>query len=110
MKKDLATGTPIPLMDFRKVLEYGEPVVCLPPGRVAFSPGPMVDTLREKLKDFTDNDYIVSVGDPTAIFVAAMIASDINRGKVKALKWDKISRRYIAVDIDIHYRTRKESV
>lgn len=106
MKRDPGSGVMVPVMDFRKVLEYGDPVVCLPTGRVSLSPGPMIDNLREKLKDFTDDDYIVSVGDPTAIFAAAMVASDINNGRVKALKWDKDSRQYIVVQIDIYYRTR----
>ncbi len=109
MKRDRDSGTMIPVMDFRKVLEYGDPIVCLPTGRVSLSPGPMIDNLRDKLKDFTDNDYIVSVGDPTAIFAAAMVASDINNGRVKALKWDKDAKQYIVVQIDIHHRTRKEN-
>lgn len=107
MKRDHSTGAMAPLMDFRKVLEYGDPVVCLPPGRVSLSPGPMIDTLREKLRNFTDNDYIVSAGDPTAIFAAAMVLCDINCGRVKALKWDKEARRYIEVQIDIYHRTRR---
>lgn len=109
MKRDHSSGQMVPLMDFRKVLEYGEPVVCLPTGRVSLSPGPMIDALREKLRNFSDDDYIVSVGDPTAIFAAAMIASELNCGRVKALKWDKEMRQYIVVQLDIHFRTRKEN-
>lgn len=109
MKRDHITGQMIPVMDFRKVLEYGEPVVCLTSGRVGLTPGPTIDTLRDKLRSFTDEDYIVSVGDPTGIFAAAMILGDINNGKCKLLKWDKESRRYICVQMDIHYRTRKEN-
>lgn len=108
VKFDSATGQMVPVMDFRKVVQYGEPVVCLPNGRVSLSPGPTIDALRDKLKDYCDDDYIVSVGDPTAIFVAAMVLGDLNRGKCNLLKWDKQSKGYIKVEIDIHYRTRKE--
>jgi hypothetical protein len=97
----------VPVMDFRKVLDYGDPVVCLPTGRISLSPAPMIDALRDKLKNFSDNDYIVSVGDPTAIFAAAMVASEINCGRVNALKWDKEARQYIVVQLDIHHRTRR---
>lgn len=100
-------GVPVPIMDFRRVLEYGDPVVLLPNGRVSLSPGPTIDTLTEALKTYTDEDYIVSVGDPTAIFTAAMIVGDRNNGKCNILKWDRVSRRYIKVVVDIHYRTRK---
>lgn len=98
----------VPIMDFRPVLEYGEPVICLPPGRVGFTPGPTIDNLREILRDITPDDFLVSVGDPTAMFVAAMIVGDLNNGICKMLKWDKNSKRYIEVNIDIHYRTRGE--
>lgn len=99
--------TMVPVMDFRRVLDYGDPVVCLPPGRVSLTPGPTIDALVEALKTYTDDDYIVSVGDPTAIFAAAMVVGDRNNGKVNMLKWDKTSKQYIKVVIDIHYRTRK---
>lgn len=108
VKHDPISGQMVPVMDFRKVLQYGEPIICLPNGRVSLSPGPTIDALRTKLKDFTDDDYIVSVGDPTAIFVAAMVLGDLNRGKCNLLKWDKQSKQYIKVEIDIHHRTRKD--
>jgi len=96
-----------PLMDFRKVLEYGEPVICLPPGKVSLSPGPTIDMLREKLRNYGDNDYIVSVGDPSAIFIAAMLVGELNRGCCKLLKWDRESKRYIEVRVDLHHHRRK---
>ena len=108
LKYDPISGQMVPVMDFRKVLEYGEPVVCLPGGRVSLSPGPTIDALRNKLKDYTDGDYLVSVGDPSAIFIAAMVIGDINRGKCNLLKWDKQSKQYIKVEVDVHYRTRKD--
>ena len=101
-------GVTQPVMDFRKVLEYGEPVVCLPSGRVSLTPGPTIDALRESLKGYTDDDYIVSVGDPSAIFIAAMVLGDLNRGCCNLLKWDKIAKKYIKVSIDLNYR-RKEN-
>lgn len=100
-------NNPVPVMDFRKVLEYGDPVVCLPNGRVAFSPGPTIDALKEKLKNITDDDYLVSVGDPTAIFAAAMVAGYYNNGRVNCLKWDKVSKRYVVVKLDIHHHLKK---
>ena len=108
LKKD-NSGNMSPVMDFRKVLDYGDPVILLPNGRIGFTPGPTVDTLRDKLRDYTDNDYIVSVGDPTAIFIAAMVVGELNNGKCNLLKWDKDSKQYICVHVDTYYRTRKEN-
>ena len=107
MKRDQESGAMIPIMDFRKVLDYSDPIVCLPNGRVSLTPGPTIDALRNKLKDFSDDDYIVSVGDPSAIFITAMVAGQMNRNRCKLLKWDKDSRRYIEIQIDLNYRTRQ---
>lgn len=101
LRKDHVSGQMVPVMDFRPVLEYGEAIVCLKSGRIALSPAPMIDSLKEVLKDFSDDDYLVAVGDPSAIAAAASICSNNNRGKFKLLKWDKESRRYISVAINI---------
>ena len=106
LKRDLSTGEMIPTMDFRKVLDYGDPVVLLNSGRVSLSPGPTVDMLRDKLRNFTDEDFLVSVGDPSAIFIAAMVVGEVNRGRCQLLKWDKNSKQYITVQIDLHHHRR----
>lgn len=92
----------VPVMDFRPVAVYGDPVICLPPGPMGLSPYPTKERLREVLRDFSDDDYLVPVGDPSAMFLAAMIVGDINRGRCKVLKWDRDTRSYIAVELDIH--------
>lgn len=104
MRRDSVSGQMVPVMDFRKVLEYGDPEVCLPTGKVALSPAPTVYQLRDKLRNFSDDDYLVAVGDPSAIAIAAVIACENNLGRMKLLKWDKDMRRYILVQIDIHNR------
>ena len=109
LRRDRETGEFVPAMDFRKVLPYGDPVVLLNSGPVSLTPGITIDRLWEKLKDFTDEDYLVPVGDPSAMFIAAQIAGYQTNGKCKVLKWDKLSREYIEVSYDIHYRTRKEN-
>ena len=44
------------------------------------------------------------MGDPAVIGLACVIASDINAGAYKVLKWDRIEKDYYAVDIDINQR------
>lgn len=92
------------LMNFAKAAKWGEPVVCLGSGPVALSPYPTKEALRECLRDFSDDDYIICVGDPSLIFMAAMIAGDVNRGRAKILKWDKELKDYLLVDVNIHQR------
>ena len=105
-KRDEA-GNLVPLMDFSALSEYGEKVVCLPPGRVSLTPGPTVDILTEVLRNFTDDDYIVSVGDPSAIFIAAMVVGRQNRHRCKLLKWDKDKRKYICIQVDLNHRVNQ---
>jgi len=50
---------------------------------------PMVTQLRQKLQNFSDADYLLATGDPSAIAVAASIAAEFNRGQYKLLKWNE---------------------
>lgn len=50
--------------------------------------------LSEVLKTFCEDDFILAVGDPVAIAAAVLIAGDRTGGKVKLLKWDRISSAY----------------
>lgn len=102
MRRDRTTGNLVPVMDFRKALEYGELVVCLPSGRVGLTPGPMIRQLNEVLHDFNDDDYLLAAGDPSAIAVAGAVVARNNVGRFKMLKWDKDQRQYIRVDINLN--------
>ena len=84
---------------------YGDLKVLLPSNtNIVLSPGPTIRRLRSKLKEFNDSDYLLLMGDPAVIGLACVIASDINAGAYKVLKWDRIEKDYYAVDIDIHQR------
>jgi len=89
----------VPTMNLDPAQRYGTLQVLLPPaaGRVAI--GQITDVLRERLKNFSDRDYIVAVGDPSLIVATALIAAAKTGGKVNLLKWDRITSDYIAVEI-----------
>ena len=63
--------------------------------------GPLTFELQKHLKDFNDNDYLLLIGDPAIIGVCCAIAADINNGKFKVLKWDRIDRKYYDLEIDL---------
>lgn len=84
--------------------EYGEIQILLPPGQIVYSPGPSMARLRIKLKNFGDEDYLLCIGDPVAIAMAAMVASHVNNGKVKFLKWDRQETKYIPINTNLHGR------
>jgi len=70
--------------------------------QIIFSPGPLVYKLRQGLKNFTAEDYLLLTGDPAIIGVACSIVSDITNGKYKLLKWDKQERKYYPIEINLY--------
>jgi hypothetical protein len=92
-----------PYVNVLSAQEYGEIVLLFESGQqIMFSPQPAIKKLRRKLKDFDDKDHLLMMGDPAAMGIACCVASDINRGKFKILKWDKLQKRYYSVGVDIY--------
>ena len=83
--------------------QYGQFKFLLPEfSQIIFSPGPLVYKLRQGLKDFTKEDYLLLTGDPAIIGVACSIVSDITNGKYNLLKWDKQERKYYPIEINLY--------
>lgn len=83
-------------------LDFGEIEIVLPGNaQVAFSVAPTVARIQRKLANFTDEDYLLFIGDPTAIGIISAVAASKNHGRYKCLKWDKIERRYIPIQVDL---------
>tara|TARA_R100001530_G_scaffold2531_2_gene4122 strand:+ start:1102 stop:1497 length:396 start_codon:yes stop_codon:yes gene_type:complete len=81
--------------------QYGKLNFLLPElSQIIFSPGPLIFKLREKLKNFSQKDYLLLTGDPAIIGVACSIVSDITNGKYNLLKWDKQERKYYPIEIN----------
>lgn len=57
--------------------------------------------LRAKMKDYCDDDYLLMVGSPTLMAIVALVAAEVNDGKVRLLYWRREQRRYVVVDIDM---------
>ena len=98
-------GTKIgaPKINIIGATQYGQLKVLLPENsQIILSPAYVISTLKQKLKDYKSNDYLLLTGDPAIIGVACSIVSDITNGKYKLLKWDKQERRYYPVEIDLY--------
>mgnify|MGYP000622126402 CR=1 FL=1 len=57
--------------------------------------------IKQELKEFSDDDYLLLIGDPAIIAVCGAIAAKNNRGKFKVLKWDRNDKRYYDLEIDL---------
>lgn len=88
-------------IDLSPAAEYGEIEVLLSHSQSLLAPVPTVRKLREKLENFSDNDYILPVGDPVLMSTVATVASFFNHGRIKYLKWDRIQRKYLVIQVDI---------
>ena len=94
-------GIARPLFNLNPAREFGQISVLLPSGQVMLHPIPMVRELQKKLKDFCDDDYILPIGDPSAIAVASIVATKNNCGRFKMLKWDRKAGAYDVIEITI---------
>ena len=82
---------------------YGEFKFLLPEfSQMIFSPGPLIYKLRQGLKNFAEEDYLLLTGDPAIIGVACSIVSDITNGKYNLLKWDKQEKKYYPIAINLY--------
>ena len=85
--------------------KFGELELLLPEGaQIVLSAGPTVRRLRHKLRNFNDDDYLLLIGDPSAIGIACAIAATNNIGRFKCLKWDKREYKYYPVEVNLNER------
>ena len=88
--------------NIRSAEKFGDLKVVLPDNKqIVLSSGPLTFKLKHELKDFNDNDYLLLMGDPAIIALAGAVASDVNGGKFKVLKWDRDEKQYYDIEIDL---------
>ena len=91
-----------PKIDITPALKYGQIKIMFPRlKQMQFSPGPMVMEIKNSLKDFTTDDFLLLYGDPAIIGVVCAVASDITNGKFKLLKYDRRQFSYYAIELNI---------
>lgn len=100
-KYDAATRLWVPSINLDPARQHGELVVMLPPNANRLHISPLIVALREQMKDFGPEDYVVAVGDPSLIAAAACIAAKKTGGLLRVLKWDRQSGSYIAVEAQV---------
>lgn len=91
-----------PKFNILPAAEYGELKTLLPPGQITLATAPTIRVLREKLRSFSDSDFLLAIGDPIAIGLSVAVAASFNSGKIKMLKWDRQEHRYYAIEADLN--------
>jgi len=92
----------VPNRNLVPATKYGILEVLLPHHDVFLDSVTPVKTLRRKLENFSDDDYILLIGDPVAIALSSMVASEVNDGRIQFLKWDKATGTYYIVKVEIN--------
>lgn len=100
-KYDPATKLWVPTINLDPAHTFGEIVVMLPPNANRLHISPLIVALREQMKDYGPDDYVIAVGDPSLIAAASCIAVRKTGGLLRILKWDRQSSSYIPVEVTI---------
>ncbi len=96
-KYDPATTNLVPKYDLSSAAQYGELVYLLSPTAGPFNTASIVTELREKLRDYTSEDYLLLIGNPCLIGWTVALAAHCNGGAVNLLQWSGKEQRYLPI-------------
>lgn len=92
-----------PKFDLSPAEKFGPIEELLSPTAKPFRPRPIRDELMLKLKDFSDDDYIICIGNPILISMAVVLAADFNDGFVNLLQWNGFKGEYVLIEADFGF-------
>lgn len=98
---DASTRLWIPSINIDPARKFGEVVVMLPPNANRAHTVPLVQAMKEQMRDFAPEDYVIAVGDPSLIAAAACIAAKKTGGFLRMLKWDRQMSEYLPVEMQL---------
>jgi len=81
---------------------FGDLEVLLPDSEITFSTGLATRLLKRRLMNFTNDDFLLLIGNPISIGLCVGMALRLNNGKAKLLKWDNQDKLYYPIDININ--------
>lgn len=88
----------VPKFDVGPAREYGHLVFLLGSNAAPFNSAPVIEELKHKLSEITEQDYLLLMGNPALIGFAATIAANTLGGKLRLLQWSGKERRYLVVE------------
>jgi len=88
--------------DLSPAAKHGELTFILGPGNVFREDLPRaVVIMRQTLESYDpEGDCLLAVGDPVAIAMAALVAGERAGGRVRLLKWDRLSGEYESYEVE----------
>jgi hypothetical protein len=90
----------VPTVSIDSAKTFGELQIMLPPEAYRLSPETIVETLQKVMADYGPDDYLLALGDPFIIGIAAAIA-DRASTPLRMLRWDRMAREYQALEANL---------
>lgn len=97
LKFDRGSGQMRRWADLTPASEFGELIFILPPGQPPIDPRATLPKLQEALKDFSDDDHLLAIGQPALLAWAAAIAARAANGRIRVLVWQTSIKRYTSI-------------
>ena len=92
-------GDYVSKFDFEPAERFGEIRFLLGPTAVPFNINPIIADLKNGLKDFAGEDYLLLVGSPIFIGLSAAIALDVTDGLARFLQWSGRDNDYVEIAV-----------
>lgn len=100
-RRDSGTNSWVPTINLEPARLFGDIVVVLPPEASRLPISKIKPLLEEAMSDYSKEDCVLALGDPTVYAVAACIAMRKAGGLLRMLKWDRLSSSYNLVEIQL---------
>lgn len=102
MRFDNATGELVPRFStLEKAKKFGRLEYLLSPSAHPFNPPNVIGDLHDKLKNFSDEDHLLLIGNPALIGMAAAVASHYNEGRIRLLQWSGRNSDYAEISVRV---------
>lgn len=95
---DKTSGIWVPQVNINAAKRYGDIIEILPPEASRLHVAPLITVIREAMKSYSKDDFIVALGDPTIIAITACMAFMHAGALLRLLKWDRQTGDYILVE------------
>ena len=102
MKVDPRSGDMISRFDLTQADHFGKIEFLLSPKARPYGAGGIISELYRKLDTFSDEDYLLLVGNQCLVGLAMSVAADINNGRVNILQGSGRDQAYVEIKADIN--------
>lgn len=100
MRFDEGTGELVPrFRTLEKAERFGTLEYLLSPSAHPFNPEHIIGDLHDKLKSFSDSDYLLLIGNPALIGMATAVAGHYNEGRLRLLQWSGRQGDYAEISV-----------